>query len=129
MAFNLRPFGNIIESLMYGDEVSVLRLTTATDKYGATIPDVREPIYEEIKCKFSFKNIDGPADANEVNIPVLKRVELFLNLDYNIVAGDYITGYRIDQGSGISQLIEGICGEPNRFDTHQEIPIQISGEN
>jgi len=129
MGFNLRPFGDILSNLLYNDIIYVLRLTSSENEYGATIPDVREVIYEDVKSKFSFSSIDGPADANEANIPILKRVNIHVSLDYDIVAGDYIFGYRKDQASGIEQLISGICGEPNRFDTHQEIPIQLNEEN
>ncbi len=129
MAFNLRPFGNIIASLMYGDLFSVLRLGVSTDAYGATIPDSREVVLEDIAGKFSLTDVDGPADTNEISIPILKRVILHTSLDNNIKAGDYIYGLRKDLASGINQVIEGICGEPNRFDTHQEIPIQVEGNN
>lgn len=129
MAFNLKPFGNIIESLMYNDKISVLRLTESTDQYGATIPDSREEVYADIPAKFSFSSVDGAADANEVNIPILKKVIVHVSLDYEIFAGDVISGYRKDSDSGIEQLIEGICGQPNRFETHQEIPLEIKDTN
>lgn len=129
MAFNLRPFGKIVNNLMYGDTCTISRLTNIKDKYGATNPNGREVQCLDIPCKFSFTSIDNPGDGNDVYVPVLKEVRVFLDLDYDIKAGDFIKGYRKDIASGINQSIKGICGEPNRFDYHQEIPIIINEEN
>lgn len=129
MAFNLRPFGKILNVFMYDDTCTITRLKQGTDEYGASKPDMREVIFDNIACKFSFNEKDNPSDSNDSYMPVLKQVIVFTDLDHNILAGDLISGYKKDEASGIKQLIEGICGEPNRFDTHQEIPIQIEEEN
>ena len=129
MAVNLRPFGKILNVFMYDDTCTISRLKQTTDEYGASKPDGREEVFKDIKCKFSFNEKDNPSDSNDSYMPVLKQVMLFTDLDHNILAGDYILGYKVDEASGIKQLIQGICGEPNRYDTHQEIPIQIDEEN
>lgn len=129
MAFNLRPFGKLLNILMYDDTCTISRLKQDTDEYGASKPNAREEVYIDIKCKFSFNQKDNPSDSNDAYMPVLKQVILFTDLDHNILAGDFISGYKKDEASGINQLIEGICGEPNRYDTHQEIPIQLEKEN
>ena len=129
MAFNLRPFGKILKVFLYDDTCTISRLKQTTDEYGASVPDKREAVLTDIKCKFSFNAKDNPSDTNGAYMPVLKQVTMFTELDHNILAGDFISGYKTDEASGIKQLIEGICGEPNRFDTHQEIPIQIEKEN
>lgn len=129
MGFNLRPYGKVFENLMYNDKCTITREKSTTNLYGTTKPNGREEIYKDKPCKFSFKNIDNPDDQEAVNIPLVKLVTVFISLDYDIKAGDYISGNRIDPVSNISQPIEGICGEPNRFDTHQEIPIEIAKEN
>ena len=129
MAVKLRVFGKVISNIMYGDTCTISKLGSVKDKYGATNPNGRETIYEDIPCKFSFNQVDAPGDGNDVYVPILKEVKVFMNLDYDIKAGDFISGYRKDGPSGIEQLIEGICGEPNRFDYHQEIPIIIDKEN
>ena len=129
MAFNLRPFGKILNTFMYGDTCTISRIKEGKDIYGASQPQGREEVYKDIPCKFSLTEKDNPSDSNGTYMPVLKQVVVFTDLDYNIIAGDYISGYRTDNQSGVKQLVEGICGEPNRFDTHQEIPIQIDEEN
>ena len=129
MAVNLRPFGKVLSNYMYGDTCTISRLKQTTDEYGASKPDGREEVFKDIACKFSFVEKDNPSDSNDTYMPVLKQVVLFTELDHNILPGDYISGYRVDSASGIKQLVEGICGEPNRFDTHQEIPIQVEEEN
>jgi hypothetical protein len=129
MAFNLRPFGKIINVFMYSDTCTISRVKETTNEYGASGPSERVVIYKDIKCKFSFVEKDSPTDSNGTYMPVLKQVTVFADLDYNIIAGDYIEGYRIDPVTGIKQKVNGICGEPNRFDTHQEISIQIEGAN
>lgn len=129
MAVNLRPFGKVLSNYMYGDTCTISRLKQTTDEYGASKPDNREEVFKDIACKFSFVEKDNPSDSNDTYMPVLKQVVLFTELDHNILPGDYISGYRVDSASGIKQLVEGICGEPNRFDTHQEIPIQVEEEN
>lgn len=129
MAVNIRPFGKLLNVYMYDDTCTITRLKQTKDQYGATKPNGREEVYKDIPCKFSFSEKDNPSDSNETYMPVLKQVVVFTDLDNNILAGDYISGYRTDKASGIRQLVEGICGEPNRFGTHQEIPIQIEEEN
>ena len=128
MGFNLRPFSKVI-GIMYNDICKIERLGSKEDIYGATNPEARKEIYKDIKCKFSFTSVDNPDDSNGVYVPVLKEVRVFVDLDYDIKSGDLITGYREDPESGIKQLIEGICGEPNRYDYHQEIPIIIDKES
>lgn len=129
MAVNLRPFGKLLNVFMYSDTCTISRIKQTTDQYGANGAESREEVYKDIKCKFSFTEKDSPSDSNGSYMPVLKQVVVFMDLDHNILPGDFISGYRIDNTSGIKQLVEGICGEPNRFDTHQEISIQIEGEN
>ena len=129
MAFNLRPFGKIFNVLMYDDTCTISRIQQTEDEYGATKSETRVEIYKDIKCKFSFAEKDSPSDSNGSYMPVLKQVSIFTDLDHDIKAGDFITGYRTDKVSGIKQLVEGICGQPNRFDTHQEIAIQLEKEN
>lgn len=129
MAFNLRPFSKVVNNLMYRDTCTISKLASVKDKYGATNPNGREVIYKDIPCKFSFTAVDNPGDGNDVYVPVLKEVRIFVDLDYDIKAGDIIEGYRIDDVSNVKQLIKGICGEPNRYDYHQEIPIIIDEEN
>lgn len=129
MAFNLRPLGKVINNLMYRDTCTISKLAKVKDKYGATNPNGREVIYKDIPCKFSFTVVDNPGDGNDVYVPVLKEVRIFVDLDYDIKAGDIIEGYRKDDVSNVEQLIKGICGEPNRYDYHQEIPIIIDEEN
>lgn len=129
MAFNLRPFGKIINVLMYNDICTIYREKQTTDQYGASKPNSKEEVYKDIKCKFSFLEKDSPSDSNGAFMPVLKQVVIFLDLDYEILPGDFITGYRIDNTTGIKQLVQGKCGKPNRYETHQEISIQFEGEN
>lgn len=129
MAFNLRPFGKILSTFMYDDTCTISRLQQTTDQYGASVPNKRVEVYKDIKCKFSFTEKDAPADSNEAYMPVLKQITVFTDLDHNILPGDFISGYRIDKVTGIKQLVEGVCGQPNRYDTHQEISIQIEEEN
>ena len=71
MAFNLRPFGKIINNLMYGDTCTISKLGNVKDKYGATNPNGREVLYENIPCKFSFTNVDFPGVSNYVFVSVL----------------------------------------------------------
>lgn len=129
MAFNLRPYGKIFETYMYRDTCTISRHGETEDPFGATKPTGPTPVYEDIACKLSFSEKDNPGDKAEMYMPVLKQVVLFTSLDYDIKPGDFISGYRIDPESGIKQLVEGLCGLPSRFDTHQEIPIQIDEEN
>ena len=129
MAFNLRNYGKLLNKFMYGDTCTISRLKQGTDEYGASKPAGREEVHKDIKCKFSFSDKDSPSDSNGSYMPVLKQIVVFTDLDYDIIAGDYISGYRVDNETGIKQLVRGICGKPNRYDTHQEIPIQIEEEN
>lgn len=129
MGFNLRPYGKLLNTFLYNDKCTISRIKQTKDEYGATKPDKREAVFENIKCKFSFVEKDYPADSNGSYMPVLKQVTVITDLDHNILPGDFISGYRIDEVTGIKQLVEGICGEPNRYDTHQEIPIQLEKEN
>lgn len=129
MALNLRPFGNLLSNIMYKDFCTVYRVKPTKDEYGAEKPDSREIIYENIRCKLSFTEKDSPADSNGVYMPVLKQVTIFTSLDHIILAGDYIIGERFDDMVGVTRIVKGICGQPNIFETHQEIPIQIEEEN
>ena len=67
---------------MYGDTCTISKLGNIKDKYGASNPNGREVLYEDIPCKFSFTNVDNPGDGNDVYVPVLKEVRVFLDLDY-----------------------------------------------
>lgn len=121
MAYNFRKFGKIQEKLMYRDTCTVTGTKEVTDEYGGTIlkPDTEK--YKDIKCKFSFKGVDNPSDSTVANVPVLRVVSLHCSLDYDIKAGDFISGIRKDDESGIEDVVEGYCNEPNRYTSHQEI--------
>lgn len=129
MAINIRKFGKVLNNIMYGDTCTISRLESTEDEYGATKPNGRKEIFKDIACKFSFSNIDQPDDNNETYAPVLKQVKVITDLDHNIMSGDFIEGYRTDETSGIKQLVKGICGEPNRYDYHQEIIIQLEEDS
>lgn len=130
MAISLRKYGKILNKIMYRDTFTLSRLSEGVlDEYGATQPSKREVIYEDKACKFSFKAVDQPIDGNDVYVPVLKEVTIFTDLDYDIKSGDLLEGERLDEETNITQKIKGICGEPNRFDYHQEVTITINEDS
>ncbi len=130
MAIKLRNYSKVLNAVMYRDTFTLSRMgEPKKDKYGATISAEREVIYEDKPCKFSFTNIDQPTDGNDVYVPVLKEVKVFTDLDYDIKSGDLIRGERLDDKTGVTQVIEGICGEPNRYDYHQEITLQLDKDS
>lgn len=129
MAFNIRKFSKLLKEIMYNDKCNISRIELTKNKYGAEEYNDKNIVYEDVVCKFSFLEKDSPNDSNGTYMPVLKQITLFTDLDYDIKAGDIIEGYRVDNVSGIKQEIKGISGEPNRFDTHQEIPLQLKDEN
>lgn len=106
---------------MYRDICTVTGSVEVTDEYGGTVMKPNEEKYKDIKCKFVFKSVDNPSDSTVANKPVLRVVQLHCSPKYNIKAGDFISGYRKDDGSEHQQLVEGYCNEPNIYTSHQEI--------
>lgn len=129
MAFKLRAVGNIHKALMYGDTCTIARFNKTVDEFGDTVPARKHVVYRGVKCKISFSNKDNPSDSNGVYMPILKQVTIYCGLEYDIKSGDYIEAKRTDTLDGINTIVKGRCGQPNRFDSHQELAIDIEEEN
>lgn len=129
MDINYNLVGKIYEKIFFKDKVTIYRRVETKDKYGATKVNEKSKIYENIPCKLSFKDIDKAWDNDDTKIPISKEITLFMKLDYQLQAGDMVEVIRENKDNKLKSTIAGMIGLPNRFDTHQEIPIQIKGEN
>lgn len=123
MAINIRSTGKLLESMMYGDKMSVYKHEEIILEDGSTQKGLKAfADIDSVPCKISYKTMDSP-DSGTLEHRVITVLKLFLSLDYKISKGDYIEATRTDTMSGETIVYVGYSGEPNRYDNHQEIEL------
>lgn len=111
----------IIES-QFKDKVSIYRYVTGKNADGTTYTN-REPtpVSIDVPCKISYLNFDSPnPDEVDTNL-VLLNPKLFVGVDTDVKAGDYLKIDVLDMQGEIIGTYEGTAGLPNIYVTHKEI--------
>lgn len=119
---DLSSFSNSLK-LLYNDKLDVYRHIEVIDNNISNVELSMTPIYTNIPCHISFEKIDTSELEQFTNYSTT-HIKIFVDININILKGDVLKATR-----SINAVYEGICGEPLKFPSHQElILIQIKEE-
>lgn len=116
-------------SNFYLDKVDINRVIKTTDEDGSvsfSLPT--EPVIPQVACSISYKQIDNPNPEEVEKNPLVSVLQIFLDNSTDIRKGDTIIAHKYD-ADGTTKLAtyEGICNEPIKYPTHQQIEIILKG--
>lgn len=116
-------------SEFYFDKVDINRVTKTTDSDGSvsfSLPT--EPVIPQVSCSISYKQIDNPNPEEVGKSPLVSVLQIFLDNSLDVRKGDTITAYKYDSNkTTVLGTYEGICNEPIKYPTHQQIEIILKG--
>lgn len=130
---NFKSIQKIHRKLMYHDKCDIYKYEVGTNPNGSkSTKKTKVPIYADVPCKISFS--DRIWDTFHHNLvdttPYEKQPKIFMEVEYHVEAGYYIEARRYDPGSGeLLFTYEGQSGLPQVFLTHQEILLDMRGDN
>lgn len=123
--------GNFAKLLNIGfsDRLSVIRNIPYKNSDGTTgIRREVHPIYRDIPCRISFSFWDMPESSSLERNPIFQQVKIFCGIDTKLKKGDEVTVERIGDNSEVIHTYGGTLGNPNIFETHQELLFFQGGE-
>ena len=97
--------------------ISRFALNTSLPRLGT------RPLYSNVPCRISFsRTIDLTTDKAINKLPIHLIPKVFCDTSIDIKAGDYIIITRNNT------QYKGIAGNPNMYETHQEISMTVEGD-
>jgi hypothetical protein len=130
MGLDLTGYTGVL-ALLWNDRMDIT--TTEEDASGigdnAVYPEV--PQQTDVPCRISFSSKDTAKSNNELREPISLNPTIFCAPDVNIIAGDKITVRRCHADGTVYETFKGcavISGKPNKWDNHQEVELDISGD-
>lgn len=112
---------------LYTDTLTVFRNQDVTDPETKRTTQQLVPVdgLSDIECRVSFDNgVDYGGNDNKGANLADYDVTIFTNIEHKIEKGDRIIAKRLaDDGKITLDEIEGDCGFPNRYTSHQQIKL------
>lgn len=118
----------------YTDLLSISRSTQVVNQYNPNVTDNAYglPLYSDIPCKVSFSlqalKRDNPKNATPDINPLMETVLFFTANSVDIRKGDVATVQIVGPDGTVVKEYSGICSEPHKFVTHQEVFFYLEGE-
>lgn len=113
-------------TILYDDRMDIYRTNRIENDDSTTdIAYNESPLYEDVKCRLSFRLDDSGADSEVDRNPVRANPTLFCGSDVDIRAGDYVVVRRYADDGRVLSTYEGRVAMPSRYSTHQETFLRI----
>lgn len=118
----------------YTDLLSIARSTQVVNPYN---PNVTNNAYDtqvvnNVPCKVSFSlqalKRDNPKNASPDINPLMETILFFTSNNVDVQKGDVATVQIVDPNGMVVKEYSGICSEPHKFVTHQEVFFYLEGE-
>lgn len=133
MVVNYKKIQKIHKSLMYHDKCDIYRYEKVTKSNGAkNTKKELIPLEKDVPCKISFNDrIWDTFHHNEIDVtPYQKQPKVFMEVEHHVESGYYLEARRYDVVSGeLLFTYKGQAGVPQVFLSHQEILIDMRGDN
>ena len=124
----LSAFSKVIQ-VLYSDILIVKRSTQYTDEYGATQENPDSVVYSNEPCRLSY---GSKQEASTTTLPAVNKIDatykIICSPSLSILKGDRIIVNRKDDNGSTMTVYNGIAGLPQKFPSHQEVALTISGE-
>lgn len=120
---DLSQYKGIVNQL-FTDKLDIYRHNNSLNDDGTTKTDLpTTSLYSNIPCRISFsRTIDLTTDKAINKLPIHLIPKVFCDTSIDIKAGDYIIITRNNT------QYKGIAGNPNMYETHQEISMTVEGD-
>ena len=120
---DLSKYKGIVNQL-FTDKLDIYRYGASQNEDGTTSTNLpTKPLYSNIPCRISFsRTIDLTTDLAINKLPIHLIPKVFCDTSIDIKAGDYIIITRNNT------QYKGIAGNPNMYETHQEISMTVGGD-
>ena len=130
---NFKAIQKIHKSLMYHDECDIYKYEDVLKPNGAKSTQKQKiPLEMNVPCKVSFNDRIWDTfhhNAKDVT-PYQKQPKIFMEVEHHVESGYYIEARRYDTKTGeLLFTYEGQAGVPQVFLTHQEILLDMRGDN
>jgi hypothetical protein len=130
---NFKAIQKLHKKIMYHDKCDIYKYEAETKSNGAkSTKKVAVPIESDVPCKISFNDrIWDTFHHNMLDVtPYQKQPKIFMEVEHHVESGYYIEARRYDPGSGeLLFTYKGQAGVPQVFLTHQEILLDMRGDN
>lgn len=110
---NFEPIGEAMQAFDT-DKMDIGRRTSIINPDGTegeTNPE--QPLYTDVACHISFKNIDNPDPNTSETRPINKLVTISCPVSTDLQNGDLITAYKLNSSGETLETYVGVIGEPS----------------
>ena len=87
-----------------------MEITNPDGSTGETLPE--EPIYTDVPCNISFKEIDNPDSETFSTKPIIIALQINCDLKVDLQNNDYVTAKKCDSQGNVLQTYKGNIGHP-----------------
>lgn len=130
---NLKRIQKIHKTVMYHDKCDIYEFKQKKKANGAySTQKAKTPKELNVPCKISFNDrIWDTFHHNDMDTtPYQKQPKIFMEVEHPVNTGDYIVARRYDpQSQELLFTYEGQAGVPQVFLTHQEILLDMRGDD
>lgn len=124
---DFRPFGNLLNDLMYTDTMNIIGYTDTLDEDGATIQE-SVIVAKNVPCKLDFDNLDNPDSSTVDRDRISVVIRVFCGLDTPISKGNTVIAQRNDQDGRMLAVYYGQAGLPAPLLYHTEFMLLQEGQ-
>lgn len=130
---NLKRIQNLHKKIMYHDRCDIYSFERKRKANGA-YSTIKSKVAKEldVPCKISFNDRiwDTFHHDDMAATPYQKQPKIFMEVEHKVKTGDYIVARRYDpQTKELLFTYEGQVGVPQVFLTHQEILLDMRGDD
>ena len=122
---NFEPIGEALKAFDT-DKIDIGRKVEIINPDGTTGETSAEtPLYKDIACHISFKEIDNPDPNTAETMPILKALQINCPLEVDLQNGDLITAYKLSANGTIIETYTGLIGEPSSSMSRKSAEMQV----
>ena len=130
---NFKSVQKLHKKLMYHDKCDIFKYEKEVNPNGSkSTKKQKVPIYMDVPCKISFSLRTWDMFSHKAidTTPYEKQPKIFMEVEYKVEPGYYFEVRRYDQENGkIIATYKGQCGLPQVCLSHQEILLDVKGDN
>ena len=122
---NFEPIGDAMKAFDT-DKIDIFRRMPVVNPDGTTGETMIDiPVYENVYCHISFKNIDNPDPNTAETRPIIKALTINCDINIDLQNGDYITAYKLSNTGDIIESYSGVIGEPSTSMSRKSATMQV----
>jgi len=130
---NFKAIQKLHKAIMYHDKCDIYKYEDVVKPNGAKSTKKQQiPLESDVPCKISFNDRIWDTfhhNAKDVT-PYQKQPKIFMEVEHHVESGYYIEARRYDpKTKELLFTYEGQAGVPQVFLTHQEILLDMRGNN